>query len=419
MTWHQNLRHAKEYVLSFFKWLALGTALGILGGLVGTAFHFALDWATEFRESHDIVLWFLPLAGLPIVGLYRLCHMEKNSGTNEIIDDFNTRTDVNPFLAPLIFISTFLTHLFGGSAGREGAAMQLGGAIGSGFGRILRLSKEDRRVLVVSGMGAVFAALFGTPVTACLFTLEFMAVGTIFDPGLLPCFAASFIASRVALAFHVPPTAFDLPYILPLGPANVLRVAVLAILTALVSLLFCYVMHHTERLLRTWIPNPFLRIAAGGAAVTALTLLLGTRDYNGAGMHMVLRALGGEIVPWAFLLKILFTAITLGAGFKGGEIVPTFFIGAAFGCTAAGVLGLDPGFGAALGLVGLFCCVTNSPIASLVLSVEMFGGGNLAAFAIMCAAGFVLSGNSGLYTSQTLIYSKVRPDTVNRKVGGE
>ena len=167
MTWYQNLRHAKEYVLSFFKWLALGTALGILGGLVGTAFHFALDWATEFRESHDIVLWFLPLAGLPIVGLYRLCHMEKNSGTNEIIDDFNTRTDVNPFLAPLIFISTFLTHLFGGSAGREGAAMQLGGAIGSGFGRILRLSKEDRRVLVVSGMGAVFAALFGTPVTAC------------------------------------------------------------------------------------------------------------------------------------------------------------------------------------------------------------------------------------------------------------
>ena len=418
MAWYHKLHNPKQYILSFLKWLVLGVVLGLLGGLLGTAFHYALDWAAEFHAAHGALIWFLPLAGLPIVGLYRLCHMEKNSGTNEIIDDFNTRTDVNPLLAPLIFVSTFLTHLFGGSAGREGAALQLGGALGSVFGRVLRLSKEDQRVLVVSGMSAVFAALFGTPMTACLFSLEFMAVGTIFDPGLLPCFAASFTASRVALAFQVPPTAFDLSYVLPLGPANLLRVAALAVLVALVSLLFCDLMHHTERLLKRWIPNAFLRIAAGGAIVAALTLLLRTQDYNGAGMNVVLRALAGEALPLAFLLKMLFTAVTLGSGFKGGEIVPTFFIGATFGCVTAQLLGLDPGFGATLGLVGLFCCVTNSPITSLFLSVEMFGGGNLMAFAIMCVIGFVLSGNSGLYTSQTLIYSKVRPDTVNRKVGG-
>lgn len=417
MAWYHKLENPKEYALSFVKWLVLSLILGGVGGLVGTGFHFALDWATEFRTEHSVIIWFLPLAGLPIVGLYKLCRMDKSRGTNEIIDAFNDKKDVSPFLAPLIFIAAAITHLFGGSAGREGAALQIGGTLGSVFGKLLRLNKEDRTILVVSGMSAVFAALFGTPLTACLFSLEFISVGTIFGPGLLPCFTAAFAASRVALVFHVPPTAFDLPYILPLEAGGILRTVVLGILIALVSMLFCFVMHKTEHLLKERIPNAYLRIVVGGAIVTALTMLLRTNDYNGAGMDVVNRALAGQALPWAFLLKILFTAVTLGAGYKGGEIVPTLFIGATFGCVAAQVLGMDPGFGAALGMVGLFCCVTNSPITSIILSLEMFGSGNLLAFAIVCVIGFVLSGNSGLYSSQTIVFSKTKPAIVNRRAG--
>lgn len=415
MAWYHKLNHPKNYALGFLKWIVLSLVLGGIGGLVGTAFHYVLDWATEFRTAHSVIIWFLPLAGLPIVGLYQLCRMEKSHGTNDIIDAFHEKAHVSPFLAPLIFVATAITHLFGGSAGREGAALQIGGTLGSLFGRALRLSKDDHRILVLSGMSAVFAALFGTPMTACLFSLEFISLGTVFGHGLLPCFIASFTASRVALAFQVPPTVFPTSYVLPLDVPNVLLIAVLGICIALLSILFCHAMHETEHLLKKLLPNAYIRIVVGGAVITALTMLLGTNDYNGAGMDVVTRALAGETVPWAFLLKILFTAITLGAGYKGGEIVPTFFIGATFGCLAAQILGIDPGFGAALGMIGLFCCVTNSPITSLILSVEMFGGSNLLAFAIICVIGLVLSSTSGLYASQTRTFPQVFPGITDQR----
>ena len=417
MAWYHKLRNPEEYIFSFLKWMVLSAILGLVGGLIGTGFHKMLDLATEIRMEHTALIWALPLAGLPIIGLYHLCHLEKSRGTNDVIDAFNDKKDISPFLAPLIFIATTITHLFGGSAGREGAALQIGGTLGSILGRIFRLSKEDRSVMIVSGMSAVFAALFGTPITACLFSLEFVSVGTIFDPGLLPCLTASFVASQVALLFGVAPTAFDLPYVLQITPANTLRILIFAVLIALLSTFFCYTMHKTEHLFKHLLPNAYIRIAAGGIIVLALTKLLGTYDYNGAGMDVIIRALAGEALPWAFLLKILFTAISLGSGFKGGEIVPTFFIGATFGCIAAQMLGLDPGFGAALGMIALFCSVTNSPTTSIVLSVEMFGSGNLIIFAIVCVIGFVLSGNSGLYSSQTIVYSKTSTQIVNRKAG--
>ncbi|MBR4889049.1 MAG: chloride channel protein, partial [Clostridia bacterium] len=267
MAWYHKLRNPEEYIFSFLKWMVLSAILGLVGGLIGTGFHKMLDLATEIRMEHTVLIWALPLAGLPIIGLYHLCHLEKSRGTNDVIDAFNDKKDVSPFLAPLIFIATTITHLFGGSAGREGAALQIGGTLGSILGRIFRLSKEDRSVMIVSGMSAVFAALFGTPITACLFSLEFVSVGTIFDPGLLPCLTASFAASQVALLFGVAPTAFDLPYVLQITPANTLRILIFAVLIALLSTFFCYTMHKTEHLFKRLLPNAYIRIVAGGIIV--------------------------------------------------------------------------------------------------------------------------------------------------------
>ena len=317
--------------------------------------------------------------------------------------------NISPLIAPVIFLATAATHLFGGSAGREGAALQLGGASASALGALLRLKDSDRTVLIMSGMSAVFAGLFGTPLTACLFTMEFESVGTLFTPALLPCFLAAFTASRLSAALGVHPEVFPLDTPVTLSLDSGWRILVLAVLLSLLGIAMCYLFHKGEHLGKRLLPNPWLRIALGGFVIVAATALLGHQRYSGAGMEMALAACGGKAQWQDFLLKLLLTAITLSAGFKGGEIVPTFCIGATFGCCAGALLGLDGGFAGALGLVGLFCCATNSPLTSIVLSMEMFGGANLYAFALVCVICFVLSGHSGLYASQILQFSKVSP----------
>lgn len=270
--------------------------------------------------------------------------------------------------------------------------------------------------MVMSGMAAVFAGLFGTPLTAALFTMEFASVGTIFSPALLPCFLAAFLASRVSLAFGVHPEGIALEAVGVLDIQTVAKVAVLAVALSVLGIVMCTVFHKAEHTLRRVVGKPWLRIALGGALIAVLTLLVGDHRYNGAGMDMALQAVSGQAQWYDFLLKLLFTAVTLAVGFKGGEIVPTFCIGATFGCVLGGLLGMDPGFAAALGLVGLFCCATNSPITAIILSIEMFGSANIYLFALVCVIASVISGNWGLYSSQVIRFSKAR---IARKSGTE
>ena len=406
MAWLDKLHHPEHYIKTFFKWSGLGILMGLLGGLLGAGFHHALHFVTHLRGEHTWLIFLLPVGGLLTVGLYKLLRLQANRGTNEIIDAALDGHHVSPLVAPGIFLATAMTHLFGGSAGREGAALQLGGSIASLLGRIFRLKEDDRRVIIMAGMSAVFAGLFGTPLTACLFTMEFESVGTIFSPALLPCYLAAFVASRVSGALGVHAEVFPLDTAAALTWGNGWRFALLAIAISLLGISMCWVFHKAEHTAHKWLPNRWVRIAVGGAVVMGLTLLVGDHRFNGAGMDMALAAVGGSADWYSFLLKMLFTAITLAAGFKGGEIVPTFCIGATFGCLLGGLLGLDPGIAAALGLVGLFCCATNSPFASIVLSIEMFGSANLYLFALVCVICFVLSGNSGLYASQIIQFSK-------------
>jgi H+/Cl- antiporter ClcA len=254
----------------------------------------------------------------------------------------------------------------------------------------------------------VFAGLFGTPLTAALFCMEFESVGTLFSPALLPCYIASFTAAKLSGLLGVHAEGFLLDTAAAITMGNIWRFLLLAVLVSLAGILMCWVFHKAEHLAQHHVKNPWIRIVIGGALVMGLTLLVGDHRYNGAGMDMALGAVAGNANWFDFLLKMLFTAITLAAGFKGGEIVPTFCIGATFGCVFGALLGLDPGMGGALGLVGLFCAVTNSPIAALFLSVEMFGSENLLLFALVCVTAFVISGNWGLYSSQIIRFSKAR-----------
>ena len=408
MSWLDQMHHPEKYWKIFFKWGILGALMGIIGGLLGAVFHHALHFVTHLRGEHPWLIYLLPLAGLASLGIYHVFRLRGNRGTNEIIDAILNGDSVNPLIAPVIFAATAITHLFGGSAGREGAALQLGGSVASMLGRALRLNENERTVLIMSGMSAVFAGLFGTPLTATIFCMEFASVGTIFSPALLPCYLAAFTASSVSAAQGVHAEVFILNEAVKFTATANWKILVLSVLVGLLGIAMCWLFHNAEHLAAKLLPNAWARIVVGGAIVTVLTLIAGDHRYNGAGMDMALGAVAGEADWYDFLMKMLFTAVTLSAGFKGGEIVPTFCVGATFGCLVGGLLGLDPGFAAALGLVGLFCCATNSPIASIILSMEMFGSTNIYLFAFTCVIAFVISGNWGLYNSQIIQFSKSR-----------
>ena len=406
----ERVAHIGQYAVTLLKWMVLGGVIGLVGGIIGSLFHIGVDTATQVRLAHPWVLYLMPVGGLAIVGLYRLTKTE-GKGTNDIIASVHFGEQVPGLLVPVIFVSTVITHLCGGSAGREGAALQIGGGIGYQAGRLLRLGEKDLPLATLCGMSGVFAALFGTPLTATVFALEVISVGVLYYAGLVPCLTAALTGYLVSVLMGVPPTRFTVT-VPGLEVRTMLLVMVLALLCAVVSILFCRGLHGVEHLLKRTLKNPYLRVAVGAAVLIGLTLLT-NGDYNGAGMEVIGRAIAGQADPWAWVWKLLFTAITIGCGFKGGEVVPSFFVGAAFGCVAAGWLGLPAGFGAAMGLVSVFCGAVNCPLASIILSVELFGSGDLLYFAMACAISYLLSGYCGLYSSQTILYSKLKAEFIN------
>ena len=267
-------------------------------------------------------------------------------------------------------------------------------------------------------MSAAFSAIFGTPLTAVIFSMEVISVGVMYYSAALPCVVSSMVAYALAVHFGVQPPHFDLFGVPGISIVPALQVVLLAALCGLVSILFCVLIHGAGKFYRKNIPQP-LRIIAAGLLILGFTLLFesmtGTRDYNGPGMEIISNALAGEARPEAFLLKILFTALTLGAGFKGGEIVPAFFTGATFGCVTGRLIGMSPSFGAGIGLISVFCGVTNCPIASMFLSLELFGPTGLLYFMLASAVSYLFSGYYGLYSEQKILYSKFAPEFINKK----
>lgn len=410
----KKINSIKKYIFTFLKWIVVAGVTGLIGGIVGTLFHISVEYVTKVRVNNDLIIFFLPLGGLVIANLYKISNMSNDPGTNLVISSVRTEEKVPFAMAPLIFISTVITHLFGGSAGREGAALQLGGSIGTQVGNLFRLNQKDMHIVTMCGMSAVFSALFGTPLTATFFSMEVVSIGIIYYSSFIPCIVAALTAYKISLIFGVKPVRYILASIPLLDGYVALKVIILGVLCAVISILFCESLHKTNKFLADHVKNNYIKVIIGGVLVVALTFLCGSRDYNGAGVEVIAKAINGQAIPYAFLLKILFTTLTISFGYKGGEIVPTFFIGATFGCTAAGILGLDPGFGAAIGVAAMFCGVTNSLITSIVLSIELFGSQGLVLFALACGVSYMLSGYYSLYGTQKIVYSKLRAEYVNR-----
>lgn len=399
--------HCADNFNQFLRWLALSTIVGLVVGLISILFNFGMKNATQLREANPWILLFLPVAGIIIVALYRFFNYENNGGTDTVIECIQTEAYIPLKMAFLIFVSAILTVFCGGSVGREGAAVQIGGSIGKSVGDWLHFDKKDRRILLMSGISAAFSALFSTPMAAAFLPMEMADVGFLYYPALVPCIWASFVAYFLARAMHAPAEQLIVTQNVDLTLPFALLVVLLGILCALVSILFCEALYVSHSLYKTYLKNSYVRIVTGGFLIIGLTLLLGTNAYLGPGMDVIEQFLEGHVIPWAFLLKILFTAITIGAGYKGGEIVPSFFTGAAFGALFGSLFGANIPLCAAIGMVSVFCGVTNCPVTALLIGFELFGFAHAPCYLIAIAVSYMLSGHYSLYHAQRILYPKV------------
>lgn len=399
----------------FLKWLVIGSAVGIIIGFVGTFFHFCSGFAETFRNEHTWTLFLLPFAGVVIAYFYDLMQYSHDKGTNLVLLAVRDNKIMGIRHAVCIFVATVITHLCGGSSGREGASLQIGAALGSFAGRRLKFDDDDKRIMTMCSMSAMFAAVFGTPVTAAIFSMEVISVGIFYYSAIVPCIASALVASYISSLFGISHIAVsvNLPEI---NPVVYLKSAFIGALCAVISIIFCMAMSGAGKLFKK-IKNHALRAFTGGAIVVLLTILVQTYDYNGTGGSMIVSAFSEKPFVLAFVIKIIFTVVTLASGFKGGEIFPVFFIGSSFGSVFASMIGLDCSVGAGLGMVALFCGVTNCPVASILLSIELFGSDGIGIYVLACAVSYMLSGYKGLYSEQKILYSKIKTRYINKRIG--
>lgn len=380
--------------------LSLSVIVGLISGIIGAVFSKSISLVTVVRNANSWLIYFLPIAGILSVTLYKLLNVS-GMGTNQVIKSANGKNALSPLLAPTVFIGSVLSHLCGASVGREGAALQLGGSISTFFGSLFHLEEKERQILIYCGMAGLFSAVFGTPFAAFIFALEVAYVGHIWLKAVFPTLLSSVTAYFIAILLGSHPERFSISELPQLSFSVIWKVVLISLLGAVISMLLCFSLKYCERLFKKLFINEFVRIAIGGAIIVLLTLILKTTDYNGAGIDVIERIFDEGTVNYeAFLLKLIFTSVSVAAGFKGGEIIPTLFIGAAFGASSASLLGMYPPLGAAVGMTALFCGVTNCPLAAILLSVEMFSGEGWLYVIITAVISFLLSGRVSLYSAQ-------------------
>lgn len=399
---------------SFFKWIVISIVVGILVGLVGSAFNYSIKTVSNFREKYPIIIMFMAVGGVLITLTYQLLGLPHDRGTNMVLIAVRDGKNLTLKNMICIFIGSVITHLFGGSSGREGAGLQIGGSLASSIGTALKMDSADERIITMCGMSAGFSALFGTPITAGFFAMEVISIGILHYSAIVPCMIASVISMMISSALGGESVFYNV--IFPkITIVPVIQTVGLSFLCAFVSIMFCLAMHTALALYRKYLVNHYVRAIVGGVLISLLTLLVGTYDYNGTGMNIIEKCFNSRVPFYMFAVKIIFTAITLCAGYKGGEIVPSFFVGATFGNFFGSIIGMDTGFASAIGLIAVFCGVTNCPLTSMFLSVEIFGSEGIVYFGIACAISYLLSGYTGLYNAQKIVYSKTIPKFIDRK----
>ena len=386
-----------------FKWILICFIFGILAGASSSLFLYTLNWATEFRESHLWMIFLLPVAGLIIGLLYHYYGKKVVKGNNLILEEYENPQQTIPLkMAPLVYIGTLLTHLFGGSAGREGTAVQMSTAIADQFTKIFQISAEERKIILIIGISGGFASVFGTPLTGAVFAIELLYFSRVSINSILPSFLTAYIAYYTVAFFQIPHTHYPKPTLSEIDVSVVFWIIAVGILFGLAARLFSKSVHLFAKKAKNWITYPPLRPFFGGLIFAGIIYFAGATKYLGLGIPTIVASFsviqGGEV----FILKLLATTFILGTGFKGGEVTPLFFIGATLGSALSLIVPLPISLLAAMGFVAIFSGATHTPLACTIMGMELFGYECGIFVGIACFVAYFFSGYLGIYTSQNV-----------------
>jgi H+/Cl- antiporter ClcA len=405
----RSVRKIEQVALlpQLIKWFLISLAVAGLAGTAIAGFDLVLDWLSTWRETHLWIIALLPLCGFFAGWIYHVYGKSVERGSDLLIDEIHTPSIQIPLrMATLILLGTWLTHLFGGSAGREGTAVQLGGALADRLTKPLRLKPNERPILLMAGMSAGFAAVFGTPLAGAVFGLEVLALGGLRYNAIFPCFVAALAADQVTRAWGVTHETYQIALIPHMTFSNLVYAIFAGAVFGIVGMLFAKTHHMITHVFRTKIFYAPLRPFVGGIIVATAVWILGTTRYIGLGLETISESFSGHVGPFDFMAKLLFTAMTLGSGFKGGEVTPLFFIGSTLGNTLSSILPLPSALLAGMGFVGVFAGAGNVPLACTILALEVFGPQVGVYAGVACVASFVFSGHAGIYSSQRPGFNK-------------
>lgn len=385
------------------KWLLIGGLIGSLSGTASAWFLLALEWATQTRENNIFIIAFLPIAGIVLSILYKYAGNNVTKGNNLLLEEIqNPKKRIPLIMAPLIFAGTIITHLFGGSAGREGSAVQMGGSIADQFTKILKLKPRDRKILLICGISAGFASVFGTPIAGAVFALEVFIIGSLVYEAILPSFFAAIIANWVCTLWGPIHTHYAIDFVPAINFQSLLWAILAGILFGFTGKFFSKTNHFLNNQFKFYIKNEHLRPFTGGLMIICFLLIWGNTEFIGLGLPTIVNAFVVQQPAYSFFIKIILTAITLAAGFKGGEVTPLFFIGATLGSALSGIIPLPIALLAGMGFVGVFSAAANTPLACIFMGLELFGADSAVYIAIACIVAYLFSGHNGIYASQII-----------------